>query len=200
MKLTLPVFIAFISLTSCSQPENKKPAVVNTPVADTVARAPEEQDFFPVTAYLKGQLREMEQRGLTPVKYTTIREHTDSAFLKKSDLPAALAPFFSQLIDSSNLRGFYTEKKFMDQTINAVTFSYEPEGKLPDSLHLLRWDVYVDPETEKVKRVFLVQQPDKSTTLQLTWLAGKWCKITTLVNQPDGNTTVEKEEKISWDY
>ena len=46
----------------------------------------------------------------------------------------------------------------MDKTVDAFTFTYEPSGPVPDSLQLQRWDVYVEPESGKVKRVFMVKK------------------------------------------
>jgi hypothetical protein len=71
---------------------------------------------------------------------------------------------------------------------------------LHDSVVLKHWDVYIDPETNKVKRVYLVKKINKNTSLQLTWQSNEWFKTTTITSGTDGIEKVEKEEKISWDY
>ncbi|MFN8242902.1 MAG: hypothetical protein U0X40_02505 [Ferruginibacter sp.] len=200
MKFLWSSLTCFLLLAACSQSDEHPVPALSKQEKDSIARAMASQRFFPVTNFLKGQLIDLAQKGVTPLKYNTVGEHTDSVWLTNEELPLLLAPFFEPVIDSTNLISLFAEKKFMDQTLNAVTFSYEPAGPMPDSLHLSRWDVYVDPETQKVKRVFMIKQPDKTTTLQLTWVSNKWCKITTLRNKPDGSSVVEKEEKISWDY
>ena len=67
-------------------------------------------------------------------------------------------------------------------------------------MYLKHWDVYIDPQSEKVKRVYLLKEPDNSHTLQLTWVSGQWCKMTTIVTDKNGVSTVEKEVKLVWDF
>lgn len=158
------------------------------------------QSFFPVTAYIKGQVHEIKEKGLTPLMYTTVNEHTDSVLIKFSELDSLVKEFLSPEIDTANLEPFFTENKFLDQSVNAFTFTYEPKGKLPDSVLLKHWDVYIDPETNKVTRIYLVKQADKNTTLQLTWQSNQWFKTTSIISGADGLEKVEQEVKISWDY
>lgn len=157
------------------------------------------QSFFPVTNYIKGQLFDIRKYGITPLKYTTINNHTDSVWLKIEAFDLAVKEFLEPEIDSLNLTSFFTEKKFLDQTLDAITFSYDPSTQLPDSMKLNHWDVYVDPNSGNVKRIFMVKNFDNKT-LQLTWQSNKWCKINTIINKPDGTTELEKEEKITWSY
>lgn len=157
------------------------------------------QSFFPVTSYIRGQLYEMKKMGINPLKYTITGNHTDSVWLKIEDIDEAVKEFLTPEIDSANLVDLFTEKNFLDQTIGAFTFTYDPIAKLPDTLKLRRWDVHIDPGTEKVKRVYLVKEISKSKTLQLIWQSNKYCKITTIITDQNGNSSVEKEEKITWD-
>jgi hypothetical protein len=168
--------------------------------AAPVATVQEKPSFFPVTAYLKGQIREIKERGITPVKYVTINNHTDSVFVTFAQLDEVLKEFLHPEIDSANLIPFFTESKFLDQSINAFTFTYEPKPPVPDSVLLTHWDVYIEPEVSKVKRIYLVKKGGANKTLQLTWQSNEWCKTTTIVSNPDGTSAVEKEEKISWVY
>jgi hypothetical protein len=160
----------------------------------------EKPSFIPVTAYIKGQIRDITERGMTPMKFTTINNHTDSALVKFSELDSFLKNFLEPEVDSVNMVPFFTESKFLDQTINAFTFTYNPKVKLPDSLSLTHWDVYIDPETSKIKRVYMTKKSADNKTLQLTWEHNQSSKITTISNKPDGSSTIEKEEKIFWDH
>ena len=94
----------------------------------------------------------------------------------------------------------FTEKSFLDQTINAVTFTYDATISLPDSMLLKHWDVYIDPQSNNVKRIYLVKEISKSKTLQLTWVSNKWCKITSIITDENGVSKIEKEEKLIWDF
>ncbi len=191
MKYFIPVML--LAFTACNNAAEKQVQ----PVAETLE---EKQRFFPVTSYLKGQIYDIKQKGLTPIKYTTVKEHTDSSMIQFEELETLAKEFLSPEIDSANLIDLYTESKFLDQTIEAFTFTYEIKSTAPDSVQLLHWDVYVEPEKGKVKRIYMIKKGGPGKTLQLTWLSNKWFKTTTILNNADGSSSVEKEEKISWDY
>ena len=159
-----------------------------------------QQKFFPVTAFIKGEIFEIKKNGINPIKYTTVNTHTDSVWVKVEELDATVKEFLSPIIDSASLTTLFTEKSFLDQSINAITLTYEANGKLPANMYLKHWDVYIDPQSEKVKRVYLLKEPDNSHTLQLTWVSGQWCKMTTIVTDKNGVSTVEKEVKLVWDF
>ena len=189
------IWIAFIlAINACSNNNTEKITPQNT-----TAKAEEKPNFIRVTSFLKGEVVGIRGK-MQPKKYTTINEHTDSSFLKFEDLDNEVKDFMLPVIDSANLSQLFTETKFVDQTINAVTFTYDPKTQLPDSMPLRHWDVYVDPETGKITRVYIVKKASSNKTLQLTWQSGEWFKTTTLINNNDGTLSVEKEEKISWDY
>jgi hypothetical protein len=198
MRQYLRVFtLLLFLLNACnnSTPSNK---MVTGSTDTTLVK--QQPTFFPVTTYLKGQIYYIKERGITPIKYTTIGGHTDSVMIKLDQLDGLLTEFLNPVIDSTNLTDFYTETKFLDQTIAAFTFTYDAKKQLPDSLPLRHWDVYVDQETGKMKRIYIVKQSGLNKILHLTWLNNQWCSITTIGTKPDGTSAVEKEEKISWDY
>jgi hypothetical protein len=182
-----------LALNACNNNNTEKITAVTPPVE-------EKPNFLKVTSYIKGEIFQIKEKMQTPIKYTTINDHMDSVFLKFEDLNDQLKEFVQPVIDSANLSPLFTETKFVDQTINAITFTYDPKVQLPDSISLRHWDVYVEPETGKITRVYMVKKASGNKTLQLTWESGKSCKTTTLISNADGNLSVEKEEKISWDY
>jgi hypothetical protein len=180
---------------------NNNPAPETKPQSNAVDTTAEKPDFFPVTTFLKGQIFDIKHKGLAPLKYTTVNNITDSAFVKLEQLDSLLTEFLHPEIDSLNMVPFFTESKFLDQSVDAYTFTYDPKTTLPDSIPVKHWDVYVDPTTSKVNRVYILKKAGNNKTLQLTWQSNQWCKITTISSSPDGSSsTVEKEEKISWDY
>jgi hypothetical protein len=180
-------------LNACNNNRKEKTVLQNTAVE-------EKPVFFPVTSYLKGQIYEIKEKGITPIKYITINNHTDSVFVTFAGLDEALKEFLHPEIDSVNLTPFFTESKFLDQSINAFTFTYEPKPQLPNYIPFIHWDVYIEPEISKVKRIYLVKKGGGNKTLQLTWQSNQWCKTTTIITHADGTSTVEKEEKILWVY
>ena len=186
---------ALLLLQSCHNSSEKK---VDTPPPPVETR--ESPAFFPVTDYIKGQIREITEKQVNPIKYVTIKGHTDSSWLKMEELPAAFDDFLHPEIDSMNLISLFKETKFMDQTINAVTFTYDPIATLPDSMHLEHWDLYIDPATGKIKRVYMVKTAGEGRIRQLTWQGDRWCKIVDIVSKADGTSAVEKEVKITWEF
>lgn len=160
------------------------------------------QSIFPVTNFLKGQLREVDSMEVTPLKTVEVDGKIDSVWLKRSDIRTAAAPFLSPLIDSATMSSLFSEKSFLDQTINSYTFSFDPKIKLPDSISLTHWDVYMSPQTNKVTRIYMVKEKKENNTditTQLTWFSNKWFMIRT-ITQTQGKKPEVKEEKMVWDF
>ncbi len=174
----------------------------STPAAETNSKAgaDKKENFFPVTTYLKGQLYDIKQKGVSPFKHTTVKDRTDSVIIKLEEIDAYAKEFLEPVIDTANLINSYTESKFLDRTIDAFTFTYERSVTAKDTIPILHWDVYVEPETGKVKRVYIVKKTAGNKTLQLTWLHDQLFKTTVLITNADGTSSIEKEEKISWNY
>ncbi len=163
----------------------------------------EDNTFFPVTQFILGELSQIDSLPVTPLKITTVDGKQDSVWMKNKDVRSFAQPFLHPKIDTSNFKKLFAQRSFLDQTINAFTFSYDPVSTLPDTMQLKRWDVYIDPQKSKVKRIYLVKEIiEKNTatkqTLQLTWMAGHWCKITTITDQ--NNQPKIKEEKMIWNF
>ena len=194
MMLTRFIIITFVLFSACNN--NKKASVLNsTAVTQQVIKKDTVPNFFPVTSFLKGEIFGIKTGGITPVKKTTKNNKTDSVYLKEVDFENSFAEFLSPVIDTSNLKNSFTEKRFLDQTLNAFTFTYDPTDGKENNFAFTHWDVYVDPETNKVRRVYLTKNIDADTELLMTWQSGKWCKIITVKN-----AAIIKEEKISWSY
>ena len=194
MKIILSVSVFALLLFSC---KNARQPVT---AATEKVTATKPQSFFPVTSYIKGEIYNFKKSGINPLKYTTINNHTDSTWLKIEDLDAFVQEFLQPEIDSANLITLFTEKSFLDQSINAITLTYDPLVTLPDTMQLKHWDVYINPETNKVKRIYIVKEINKNKILQLTWVNNQWCKILSIVTDEKGISKIEKEEKLTWDF
>jgi hypothetical protein len=183
----VPLFVIFF--TACSGKKNNAVPVNNSALTENI---------FPVTDFLKGQLRIIDSMGVTPLKILSINGKTDSLWLKREDIRKNAKPFLTPVIDSVNMYSLFSEKSFLDQTINAFTFSYDPKRKLPDSIKLTHWDVYMNPQTNSIQRIYLVKENADSTT-QLTWVVNKWYSIRTII-QNQGEQPEIKEEKMIWNF
>jgi hypothetical protein len=185
------ILLTVIILTGC-----KEKKVTQKPQQESETK----NDFFPVTQYLRGQLNELDSLPVTPLKITTIDGKTDSVWLKRNDISIFAQPFLTPVIDSATWSKYFAEISFLDQTINAFTFSYDAIERLPDSLALKRWDVYVNPETGKVMRVYIVKQyTNPRKTVQLTWKNDTYCRIATITETP-GSTPHIRDEQVIWNF
>jgi hypothetical protein len=189
--------IFFIVFLYCSCSEHKSVSLKPTEKDST-----QNQTFFPVTDYIRGQLSEIDSLPVTPLKIVTYNGKQDSIWMKKEDIRPFAQPFLYPEIDTTNLKALFIERSFLDQTINAFTFSYDPIDKLPDTLQLRRWDVYIDPKKNTIKRIYIIKETSNKgsiQTLQLTWKSDQWCKITTITEQ-SGKPADIKEELMKWDF
>ena len=184
--------LVLILFTACKRKQNI--------AEDTFQEKQEPVSFFPVTAYLKGQMYSIRENKLNPIKYITEKGKTDSSWIKQEDLEKEMSPFLEPVIDSTNLSNYFTETKFLDQSVNAFTFTYDPAKNLPDSFELRHWDVYINPENGKVTRIYLQKNLPGRRKMQLTWQSDKWCKIVAIQQKGDDKFDVEREVKIQWDF
>lgn len=188
------ILIIFIFFISCDS--NKNIDNVN------ISSSSQKQSILPVTSFLKGQLLQIDSMPVTPLRIVTVNGKSDSTWLKINDIRINASPFLTPEIDSASMGSLFSEKSFLDQTINEYTFSYDPKVKLPDSLHISHWDVYMNPQTNSISRVYIVKEKKENNivyTTQLTWVVNKWYIIRTIEEEP-GKEPKIKVVKIIWDF
>ncbi|MGN6801241.1 MAG: hypothetical protein ACTHJN_05005 [Ginsengibacter sp.] len=192
-KLSLfAVVCCFFILNACHSTETVKPPDATI----------DSTNIFPVTSFLRAQLKELDTLPITPLYVVSQNGKKDSTWLKREDIRKYATPFLSPKIDSANMQNLFQESSFLDQSINSYTFSYDPKSKLPDSIHLNHWDVYMNPQNNLVTRIYLVKEEDsagENVTRQLTWLVDKWFSIRT-ISQKQGQKPEIKEEKMIWNF
>jgi hypothetical protein len=195
------LFIVGFIVLFCACNGNKKENTIpeNNTNTTTASSSDTTTNFFPVTTYLKGEIFGIKNGGVTPLRKITIGTKVDSSWIKMEELETVFAEFLTPIIDTANVKDLFTEKRFLDQTLDAFTFTYEPKNEKGLAFPFTHWDVYVDPETQKVRRIYLVKKEGADKELQLTWVSGKNCKIVTLVTQ-NGKTTIAKEDKTIWRF
>jgi len=188
------LFISVIVFSSCDS-GHKEIKSKETSTTDT-------DIFFPVTDFLLGQVHQLDSLQLTPLKIVeTEKGKQDSTWMKREDIRSFVTPFLTPVIDSISMSPYFSVKSFFDQTINSVTLTYEPKVPLPDSMQLRRWDVYIDPQLGKVRKIYLVKEDVENgfnTQLQLTWNVDNNCSIRSILQKAD--TTIIKMEKLIWNF
>ena len=199
MKIIHILYAILFFFVSCKSHEIKDGT--NKIVAiDSTSIKVEPKNFFPVTDYIKGQIFEIKNGGVNPMKFVTINNHTDSGWLKMEKLNDEVVDFLSPEIDTTNLISLFSEKKFMDQTLDAITLTYDPIKSLPDTFSFQHWDVYVDPNKNTVRSVYLVKKMPGNKTQLLTWESGKSCNIKTVSSDSSGKVLIEKEITLKWHF
>lgn len=159
----------------------------------------EKPDFIDVSAYLKGQLAYLDSVPFAFEK-TTLKDslYTDTVFLNKESFKELVVPFLTEELEKKNFQKRYKETLFADAGINSITLTYEPEDN--GGLAVQRVDVYVNPETQQIDKLYIVRSSnstDSSLTQQLLWKHNKSCRIITTVYKPDQTERVINE-KINW--
>lgn len=196
MKYTILV-MGICVLLSCKNAEKESAPAAFTPPPESSKDSAE--NYFPVTNYIYGQIAEIRERGLNPLMLVTQNGRTDSSWLRIEDLDSIFAPFLTPVIDTANFKSLFRETRFEDLSLDAYTWTYEPYNTLPDTLTLKRWDVYVNPSTSKVTRVYWMKQTGEKTQEQLTWNSGASSKVVH-VHEQNGHAVVDKEIIIKWDF
>jgi hypothetical protein len=189
MKFNLAL-ILLVTLFAC----NNKSETVQTTTSSVVVEDTT-GNYFPVTNFLLGDINSIKTYAGTPMHKTTINGKTDSSFVNMDSLLVLFRDFIEPRIDSANLKKYFREKSFLDQTLGTFTFTYDRRASTNFDFPFINWDVMINEETQKVKRIYLVKKVDATTKKLLTWQAEKWCKIVTITNDK-----VEKEEKYIWKY
>lgn len=197
----LPVAMISILFIACKTKQTSDSTVTVKDSSIVQTNNNTDSNFFPVTNYIKGQIASIKNGNINPILVVKQGSKTDSSWIQPGDAEKILSEFLSPEIDTVNMKSLYAQKSFLDQTVNAFTFTYDPIATLPDSLELQHWDVYVDPEKYNVRRIYLVKNKEKGKRqIQLTWLNNSSAKIISIVHKPDGSPLVEKETILTWNF
>ena len=201
MKKLLFLSLIISIIAGCSD-KNKQAALDAEKNSDALKADSVNNIFFPVTSFLKGQLNLLDSIQVTLLQVNTKGGKSDSVWIPREKIRPLLQPFIADVIDNEKLAPFFKESKFNDQSTAAITFTYEPKTAIPDSIVIRHWDVYVNPETGTVKRVYIlktVKLNNQVYTQQLTWQTDKWAKLVTILNMADGKSEIESEMQLIWD-
>lgn len=185
-------FLGLMIFISCQQNEK---TIIEKNEFDEIDNSTEAPSFFPLGSFIKGQTVDIKNSGINPIKITTINNLPDTSWINVEAFEKVFGEFYTPFIDSTLLQPFFKENKFFDQTLNAITLTYTSVGKVPDSIPWKYWNIYIEPETNKITRIYMVKQLDADKTRQLTWIPGVSAKAVTI--SPNGP---EDEVNIKWSY
>ena len=198
MKYFSPLILLISILVSCKNGQKIDP--VNSPDFENYDTSKVKSSFFPVTSFIEGQIVDLKNMGKNPMKIVSTDNHFDTSWVNVSSFEQVFFDYTHPSIDSVNYSTLFEEKKFLDQSIGLVTFTYDPIKTTKDTIVWKHWDVYVNPENNKVSRIYLVKNYAKNKIKQLTWLPGKSCREIVINELPDGKSIIESDITLKWDY
>ncbi len=180
------IFVCLIA--SCAQKKSNK---------STADNSESDASFFPVGNYLLGDIETIKHQGISP-KYVYVKNgNSDSSFLQLQDIDSSLSDFLIPMIDSAGLSELVKETKFYDESIESFTLSYDVQKDYFEKTSWRKWDVYINPETQKVDRIFLMKSISDSTIAQLTWIPKSFAKVVIINNQ---SSSIVEEKTFIWNY
>jgi hypothetical protein len=159
----------------------------------------EKPDFIDVSSYLKGQLSYLDTVPFAFQK-TTLKDsvHTDSVFITKEQVKAIALQFLTEDLQKKNFQQLYKETLFGDAGMNTITLTYEPEDA--KDLTVQRVDVYVNPETNEIAKMYFIRKQDMKDSSIVQQLLWKHNKSFLLITTTYKNNNEEKvvTEKVNW--
>ena len=171
----LVFFLPFLLYYSCKQNKNH----INTSQIaknDTVK-------FFQVSQYIKNQIAEVNKTPYYIYKTTVVNGKKDSIPINTSVFNQISEQFLKPDINDNELKKFYKESIFNDQTTKSFAISYTTPNK---QLEIQNINVLLQEDGETVKRIFIrkfFNYPDSSAIEQLSWKPGESFQINRLVQK-----------------
>lgn len=190
-KKALLIVMTAVLLFACNNKKDTGKQLKET--IEPVALKKDTLTVFPVTDYLLGQIKIIEDLPVTPLHTLKEKKIVDSNWISREDVKKLAAPFLTPVIDSASLNMYFSGNSFLDQTVSAITFTYTVLPEVPKDVTLKEINVYVDPHTNEVQRIYLVKEKG-DTTFQLTWKSGSWFSIRSI------HGSEINEEKVKWNF
>lgn len=158
-----------------------------------------DKTFFPVHSFVKSELAEIDSLPIAVFKYFSRDGKTDTSIIEKNLFRSQTEELINPDITAPDLKNLYKETVYQDNSINAITLSYVPKDQ---EAIIRKIDVYVNPENEKVKYIYIEKSEDKADsnfTRKMIWTAGKHFQVSTVVSV--NNRMVSSfQEKYSWGF
>ncbi len=154
----------------------------------------EVKNFIDISGYLKGQLAYLDTVPYAFLK-VTLKDtvYADSIFLTKKQVNEIINSFLVKELEKKEFEKRFDETTFLDGTINTLTLTYQPKNT---SEMIQRVDVYVNPETEQISKIYIVREKDL-VSQQLLWKHNSSFTLITTTMDKQNNETV-KTEKVIW--
>lgn len=153
--------------------------------------------FFQVAQYIQSQIAEVDKTPYFIYKIDITNGKKDSIPINNSVFNQFAAKFLKPDINDKEIKKYYTESIFHDQTTRSFTLSYTANDK---QLEIQNIDVLLQEDGKTVKRIFIrkfFNYPDSSAIEQLSWKPGESFQINRLV-QNSGNKENTYQTNVVW--
>ncbi len=189
--ILIPCSCWLFACTNNVKPTDTDPAILS-----------QDHEFFPVNAFLKGEVNEVDSFKFPVRKYNTVNSQTDSVLISPEEFHLLASEFTKYDINNPSIKKFYKETSFADQSIPNVTFNYSTRNK---DLPLQRMDIIVNPDpvlSDQVKSVYIEiinTSGDTSVIKKLYWKTNKYFQIISS-KQAIGSPALYSQVKVSWSF
>lgn len=159
------------------------------------------EKFFPVSAYLKGEISRMDRSLASFYKVESMEGKPDTVPISNAEAKRLATDFYNLPdIGSDQLKDNYEVTHTYDDALNAFVFMFTTKEDLP----VQREDVVLDPQPDakgnyRIISIFAeVWKNSGDTTIRknMLWNAGKNFQITTLSEA--GGTEKTKKLQVFW--
>lgn len=189
MNKVVSILLAVITLaTSCKQHQVANENETNT--TDTTK-------FFQVNQYIQNQVNEVNKTPYYIYKISITDNKRDSSAINTTVFNSLSAGFLKPDINNPDLKKYYTESIFHDETTKSFTLNYTTKNK---ELELQSVDVLLEEDGQTVKRIFLrkfTNYSDSSVIEQSSWKPGQSFQINRSVQLPD-NKVNSSQTIVVW--
>lgn len=161
------------------------------------ARQNDTTQFFQVSQYLQSQIAEVNKTPYYIYKVDVINGKKDSSAINTTIFNQISKNFLEPDITTGELKRYYTENIFHDQTTNSFTVNYSTRNK---ELEVQNVDILLAEDGKTITRVFIrkfFNYRDSSAIEQLSWKPGQSFQINRLVQTPD-NKENTYETRVVW--
>ncbi|HEX2535585.1 MAG TPA: hypothetical protein VHK69_17705 [Chitinophagaceae bacterium] len=158
--------------------------------------APEEP-YFPALPFFQSEIRHVDTSVFRIIAVRTVNGRSDTQYIRREDFRKQ-AELFTTLPDITEQPEQYKETKMYDETTNEASFVYEATE--PD-LPVRKQIIYAQPTPggeAHITRVYVekVQDAGNPATHKMTWEAGKYFRIISIVPKEKGFEQIVKTEVL----
>lgn len=187
-------------LAACGDEEAATTAVEEgayVPLPDDLS-APNEP-FYPLIPYLKGQIAYVDTTPLGIEKVEKLNGQTiDSGYISKAAFKRLVSPWAQDNPEAPDLKPYYRERSFFDQSIQRLTFSIEDTTQ---QQRLRQADIHLNPENNRVSMVVLRRAwaaGDSTVQQYILWEHNMNCQVSEQIEKVNG-LGYSRVTRLVWD-